>query len=210
MKTTFNRVLLLLGLFVLAACSTNFRSDVATFHEMSVPGGERVMLTPMIADKSDSLEFKQYANILTGHLQKYGYKQPGDAEPQLIAGFDVTINDGREKLENRISPYSGFIYWRRGHWVHGRYWTPVFPTYHYDWDDTKVVARTVYTATLTLELRTPDGEMVFEGRAETETRRKDLPKVMPYLAAALFESFPGESGVTRRVVIAREEKSSGE
>ena len=209
MKIILNRVLLLLGLLAVTACSTAFRSNVATFHELSVPGGERVMLTPMIADNSDSLEFRQYAGILAGHLQSYGYKEPGDAEPQLIAGFDVTINDGREKLENRLSPYSGFVYWRRGYWSHGRYWTPLFPSYLHDWDTTEVVARTVYTATLTLELRTLDGELVFEGRAETETRRKDLPEVMPYLAAALFENFPGESGVTRRVKIEKEAQKDG-
>jgi len=209
MKTLFIRAGLILGFVTLAACSTVFRSDVATFHEITVPGGERVMLTPMIAEKSDSIEFQQYANILAGHLQKYGYKQPGEEEPQLIAGFDVTINDGREKLENRLSPYSGFGYWGRGYWSYGRYWAPIYPTFYDAWDDTEVVARTVYTATLTMELRTPDGTLIFEGRAETETRRKDLPKVMPYLAAALFENFPGESGVTRRVVIAREEKTGG-
>lgn len=204
MKTIFGRLFLALGLFALTACASSIRSDVATFHEMTVPGGERVMLTPMLEEKADSIEFQQYANILAGHLQQYGYKQSGDQEPQLIAGFDVTINDGREKLENRLSTRST-LYWNRGFWAHGRYWTPIFPI-HRDpfFDDTEVVARTVYTATLTLELRTPDGEKVFEGRAETETRRKDLPKILPYLAAALFETFPGENGVTRRVVIERE------
>jgi len=208
MKTMFSRLLLAAGLLALTACATGIRSNVATFHEITVPGGERVMLTPILAENADSLEFQQYANILAGHLQNYGYKQPGDMEPQLIAGFDVTINDGREKLENRLSLRSSF-YWQRGFWSYGHYWAPIFPTYHDPFfDDNRVVARTVYTAVLTLELRKPDGEMVFEGRAEIETRHKDLPKVMPYLAAALFETFPGENGVTRRVVIEREKPAS--
>jgi len=208
MKTIIGRILLTFGLFALTACSSNIRSNVATFHEITVPGGERVMLTPMVAEKADSLELQQYANVLAGHLQSYGYKEPGDKEPELIAGFDVTINDGREKLENRISPHTS-LYWRRGYWAYGRYWTPIFPTYHDPFfDDTEVVARTVYTATLTMELRKPGGEKVFEGRAEIETRHKDLPRIMPYLAAALFQSFPGENGVTRRVVIEREKSGN--
>lgn len=208
MKTTFGRILVSTSLLFLAACSSTIRSNVATFHEMAVPGGERVMLTPMLAENADSIEFRQYANILAGHLQSYGYKEPGDKDPQLIAGFDVTINDGREKLENRIAPQSS-LYWRRGLWYYGHYWAPIYPLYHDPFfDDNRVIARTVYTATLKLELRTPDGELVFEGRAEMETRRKDLPKIVPFLAAALFESFPGESGVTRRVVIDREKPAS--
>lgn len=208
MKTIFGRILISTGLLFLAACSSTIRSNVATFHEMNVPGGERVMLTPMLAENADSIEFRQYANILAGHLQSYGYKEPGDKNPQLIAGFDVTINDGREKLENRIAPQSS-LYWRRGLWYYGHYWAPIYPLYHDPFfDDNRVIARTVYTATLKLELRTPDGELVFEGRAEMETRRKDLPKIVPFLAAALFENFPGESGVTRRVVIDREKPTS--
>jgi len=209
MKTIISRLFLAFGLFALAACANSVRSNVATFHDMTVPGGERVMIMPMLTEKIDSLEFQQYASILAGHMQKYGYKEPGDKGPQLIAGFDVTINDGREKLESRLSARAG-SYWHSGYWTFGRFWAPVYPVY-YDpfFNDTELVARTVYTATLTFELRTPDGEKVFEGRVDTETRRKDLPTIMPYLAAALFESFPGENGVTRRVKIERE-KSTGE
>lgn len=208
MKSLLGRLLLIGSLLTLAACTTAIRSNVATFHDMTVPGGERVMITPMLPEKSDSLEFQQYAGVLAGHLQRYGYKQPGDADPELIAGFDVTINDGREKLENRLSPYP-HRYWAHGYWVAGRYWRPIHPVFYDPFhEDTEIVARTVYTATLTFELRTPDGEKVFEGRAETETRRKDLPQILPYLAAALFESFPGENGVTRRVSIEREKPAA--
>jgi len=208
MKTIFGRLLVSASLLFLAACSNNIRSNVATFHEMTVPSGERVMLTPMLAENADSIEFRQYANILAGHLQSYGYKEPGDKDPQLIAGFDVTINDGREKLQNRIATQSS-LYWRRGLWYYGHYWAPIYPPYHDPFfNDSQVVARTVYTATLKLELRTPDGELIFEGRSEVETRRKDLPRVVPFLAAALFETFPGESGVTRRVVIERKKPAA--
>jgi len=208
MKKLFSHMSLAAILFALTACASNIRSNVATFHEMTVPGGERVMLTPMLAENTDSIEFEQYANILVGHLQSYGYKQPGDMAPQLIAGFDVTINDGREKIESRLSTH-GSLYWQRGFWSYGHIWRPTYPVFHDPfYDDRELVARTVYTAVLTLELRKPDGEKIFEGRAEIETRRKDLPKVMPYLAAALFESFPGENGVTRRVVIEREKPAT--
>ncbi|MBL4639281.1 MAG: DUF4136 domain-containing protein [Kordiimonadaceae bacterium] len=191
----------LIGLtFVITACTATFRSDVATFHEITAPGGERVMLVPMNPDKKDSLEFRQYATDISSHLLSYGYKEAGDAEPELIAGFDITISEGREKLRNRPSPYP---FWR-SRWTWGGYWGHHFG-YHDPFSDpysnNTIVAGTVYTATLTLELRTPEGELKFEGRVETETRKKSLPEVVPFLAKALFQSFPGESGVTRRVII---------
>jgi len=206
MNHTINRLFLILGILALSACSSVFRSNVATFHDMAVPGGERVLLIPMDEEKKDSLEFRDYASVLASHLQKYGYKQAGDDEPQLIAGFDVSINDGREKLQTRpgISPYySGYGYW---HW--GRYWGHYWGnSFHRDpFGDRDIIARTVYTVTLTVELRKPNGDIVFEGRADAEVRKKAVPEAVPFLAEALFQSFPGESGVTRRVILETEKE----
>lgn len=191
-------VLLIAALGMLAACSTAFRSDVATFHHLDTPAGERLMIVPMREDKKDSLEFQQYAAVLANHLRYVGYKATGEKDPDLIVGFDVEINDGREKLTTFPSARDPF-YWH-GSWHWGRYWPTAFP---YDFDDhyDRVIARTVYTATLVMEVRKPDGELLFEGRAETESRNKTLPEIVPLLAEALFKSFPGETGVTRHVRI---------
>jgi hypothetical protein len=207
MKSLFNRAALIATVFLVGACSTVYRGNVSTFHEMTTPGGERVMITPMLADKTDSLEFKQYANVLAGHLATRGYQEPGEGEPELIAGFDVVITDGREKLATRPNPHP---FWGRGYWSYGYFWSPVYAPFRGPFDDDQLVARTVYTATLRLELRKPDGEMVYEGRAELETRRKDLPAIMPYLAEALFERFPGENGKTQKVRIEVEKNAAAE
>ncbi len=215
MKKILSRTALVLGIVALSACASNFRSDVSTFHELTAPGGERVVLTPMNPEKKDSLEYRQYADVLAQSLSGYGYKETGEDEPELIAGFDVTINDGREKLYSRPG-FGPYPYWNAGYWSYGRYWrSPFFGGgfrggfggfggFGGGFGNNDIVARTVYKATLTLELRKPDGTLVFEGRAETETRRNDLPKVMPLLAEALFQDFPGNSGKTRRVVVERD------
>ncbi len=210
MKSILNKVILALGLFALAACSNSIRSSVATFHELTSPGGERVRITPMLADKVESLEFQQYASVLASHLAAYGYKEPGKQEPELIAGFDVTITEGREKFENRLSPYVG-LDWHHGYGgaYYGQYWgAPYGAGYGGFFGGNELYARTVYTARLVFELRTPDGKTVFEGRSEIETRRKDLPAIMPYLAEALFKDFPGENGVTRRIKLEREKPAA--
>ncbi len=206
MKKTLNHIILVASILALSACATHFRSDVTTFHKLSAPGGERVVLTPMNPEKQDSLEYRQYADILANELGSYGYKETGENEPELIAGFDVTINDGREKLSVRPG-FNGFPYWRSGFWAYGRFWrSPFYRGRFSPFDDDELVARTVYLATLRFELRKPDGTVVFEGHAETETRRKDLPRIMPLLAEALFENFPGNNGETRRVILERDKK----
>lgn len=197
MQHTLARILIVFGFLALTACTSVMRSDVATFHDITAPGGERVMLVPIAEDKKDSLEFRQYASVLASHLQNYGYKETGDKEPQLIAGFDVTINDGREKIETRPSNLGP--YWH-SRWAWGSYWH-YDPFRHDDLFHERLVAKTVYNVVLTLELRKPDGTKIFEGRAESEVRTKAVPEVVPHLANALFESFPGESGKTRRVVV---------
>ena len=200
MSNIINKLSLLAALLLISACSTTFRSNVATFHELTDVGGKSLVITTIDADKRDSLEFKAYANALAKYLTKHGYIHAGDAEPQLIAGFDLTVNDGREKLRDRSHHYA-HRFWD-SYWPWGRYWG-YDPMYGHPFHDLnhQIVSSTVYTATLTLELRKPNGDMVFEGRADAEIRHKTLPEVMPFLAEALFENFPGESGVTRRVIL---------
>jgi hypothetical protein len=217
------KIIILSAVIVLSACATKFKSDVATFHALPTPQGEKLALIPMLEEKQDSLEFAQYADVIGRHLKGLGYSEAGEDEPDLIVGFDVTIDDGREKIITRPGPYGfyGFPYWagysRFGYWGFHRagfrngfigpgYGFGAFGPYggfgaFNGFGGDRVIARTVYKATLTMEVRKKSGEKLFEGRAETETRKKDLPTTLPLLAEALFADFPGESGVTRRVVL---------
>ncbi|NVJ99527.1 MAG: DUF4136 domain-containing protein [Alphaproteobacteria bacterium] len=199
-RLSLKPLLIIATAMVLSACTNTFRSDVATFHTLAPAKGEHVSIIPMDEAKRDSLEYRQYAAILGNHLRLEGYEQAGEGKPDLVVGFDVSINDGREKLSTRPSlngpGFHGNLYWRH-YWYHGYFWGAHDPFL----EKTEIVARTVYNMTLTLEVRTPTGELLFEGRAETETRKKAIPEVVPLLAEALFTEFPGESGVTRRVKI---------
>jgi hypothetical protein len=222
------RILILSTVIFLSACASKFKSDVATFHALPTPQGEKLALIPMLEEKQDSIEFAQYASVIGQHLETQGYSEAGEEEPDLIVGFDVTIDDGREKIISRPGPYGfygGFPYWagysRFGYWGFHRarfrrgFVGPRFGLGGFGggfgpfggfgafggFGGDRLVARTVYKATLTMEVRTRDGEKLFEGRAETETRKKDLPTTLPLLAEALFADFPGQSGVTRKIVL---------
>ena len=60
--------------------------------------------------------------------------------------------------------------------------------------------RTYYSYRLDLLIEdTASGQRIFEGRSVTSGQGADMGAVMPYLVAALFENFPGNSGETIRV-----------
>lgn len=193
----------------LSACASTFRSDVTSFHVATPPAGAKVVLVPIDESRQDSLEYRQYASAIQGILEQSGFVGARDDAPDYVIGFDVAVNEGREKF--RTYPAGGFagsVWWNRGY-AWGGWWDPFFGGPGFGgpgfagpgFGGTNVTARTVYRAELRVEIREPDGTMIFEATAETESRSRSLPALVPLLAEALFEDFPGANGVTRRVKI---------
>lgn len=192
----------------LSACASKFRSDVTSFHVDTPPTGAKVVLVPIDESRQDSLEYRQYASSIQAVLEQNGMVGARESEPDYVIGFELNVNDGREKLRAVPGPGLGFggaFWWRRGY-AWGGWWDPFFGGIGPGgFGQTQLSARTVYLAELHVEIREPDGNMIFEGTAESEGRSRSLPELVPMLAAALFEEFPGENGVTRRIVLDKEQ-----
>lgn len=191
------RTATLIGLaMALSACASTFSSNVTSFHTQVPPAGVKVAVVPIDENKLDSLEYRQYGSALQAMAERVGFVGAREKTPDYVIGFDVSINDGREKLR---SFYNGPSFWQRGYgW--GGWWNPGFGPYGSGFNS-DIVARTVYRAELHVEIRKPDGTMVFEATAETESRDRSLPELVPLLAEAVFKEFPGENGKMRRVKI---------
>ena len=54
-------------------------------------------------------------------------------------------------------------------------------------------------------IKKSDETVVFEGRTVSVGRTSQLVKVMPYMVEALFQDFPGESGVVSYVSVSEED-----
>lgn len=188
----------------LSACASTFRSDVTSFHTTIPAAGSRVVLVPIDEARQDSLEYRQYASAIQGVLERSGFVGARDADPDYIVGFDITVNDGREKIRAFNGGFGGG-YWHRGY-AWGGWWDPYFGNNAF-LGNPQITARTVYLAELRIEIRQPDGTMIFEATAETESRTRSLPELVPLLAEALFEDFPGANGVMRRIKIDLEGRS---
>ncbi|MCG6120647.1 MAG: DUF4136 domain-containing protein, partial [Blastomonas sp.] len=64
---------------------------------------------------------------------------------------------------------------------------------------------TVYTSALDLKIdRAVDNTRLFEGKAEAQSRSKNLQYLVPNLVEAIFTDFPGRSGETVQISIAPE------
>ncbi len=191
----------------LSACASTFRSDVTSFHTTIPAAGTKVVLVPIDESRQDSLEYRQYASSIQGVLEQNGFVGARDDNPDYIIGFDISVSDGRERI--RSYPTGGFagnFWWRRGY-AWGGWWDPYFPGGGFGpgfgggFAGANITSRTVYLAQLHVEIREPDGTMIFEANVESESRSRRLTELVPLLAEALFEDFPGANGVTRRVKI---------
>ena len=201
-KQIFRSASIVLVALALSACASTFRSNVTSFHTATPAAGAKVVLVPIDETRQDSLEYRQYASSIQGVLERSGFVGARADQPDYVIGFDVAVNDGREKIRAFAGGFGGVNqFWHRGY-AWGGWWNPHYPFgpgFGGGFGGTGVTARTVYLAELRIEIRQPDGTMIFEATAETESRSRSLPELVPLLAAALFEDFPGENGKMRRV-----------
>lgn len=202
----FGGVLALLAL-VLGACASNLKSDVARFHKLNeVEPGATFSVVPKNPALQGSLEFEQYAALVRGELTKFGYKAVNAANASdLVVEVAFGISEGEQVIRSRPTAYYGFYgpygyghpfytgYYRRGYF-HGYYPFGYAP---------EVYSYTVYTRALGMDIVRPGAtrDVVFEGEVRSVGRDNRLPEIMPYLVQAMFTNFPGESGVTKEVVI---------
>ena len=199
-----------------AACSTSYRSDVTRFHKLPEPMGETVFITSSDPAKAGSLELAQYAGLLVPQLQSLGYKVVTDPKADLVIEIDYDVTES----ERRYYIYRGYSYYHYpffspyhfgfghhsfahrgfGHYGFGHY------GFGYAFYPQEPRIRIIYTSRLVMKIRRANGELLFEGNASSNHYRDRLPKAMPYLVAAMFTNFPGQSGSTEVVRIERSDR----
>lgn len=202
---------LVVSVFFLSACANDqIASDVARFHQLPKPAGETYRIVPSDHNKEGSLEFSTYAGLVSNQLTQLGYKPATGNQPAMLTvKMDYSINQGQEKLDSR--PGSGFAYYHYDPFYRGFYHGYGNGFYHggfgngFDdpfYNQSEVYSYTVYTRKMSMEIdREGAAQKLFEGRVESIGKDNRLPEVMPYLVQAMFTGFPGDSGITKRVII---------
>jgi len=178
-----------------AGCAPRMACDVVSFHQLPPPAGETIKVMPLDPKKRGSLEFADYAADIENSLVRLGYEPVATDRPsELVATVDYGVSGGETVIRGWPScSYRYHFYLRR---YHDPFW------YGYDCWDAEIYSYTRYLRRLEMTITRADtGEVVFEGRVQSFGRSDRLEETMPYLITALFTNFPGESGVTKTVVI---------
>jgi len=194
---------LVVALSLLAGCASSFQARVARFQQMPAPSGESFTIEAADPAKKGGLEFSTYAAQVSQQLSALGYQPaPAESAASLVVKLDYGVSDPRERVVQRAGSVSSrFAYGPYGYWPWWRMWGPGYydPFWGSMWDRPEVYSYTVYHSFLDMEIRRRGGESVFEGRAETDARTNDMPRLVPQLVRAMFTNFPGKSGETVRV-----------
>ncbi len=196
-------IFLLAGFLILTlgGCASRLKSDVVTFHESPMPAGETIRVEASDPDKTDSLEFGHYAELIRQQLARIGYTPVGAGEDaRLVARVDYSISEGQTEIRS-YPDTTGFA---RYHFYYGHFHNPYYYGFSRDWDP-DIRSYTVYNRKLELDIveADPDGEVLFEGRVQSVGRENEIAEVMPYMITAMFTNFPGENGVTKVVTVER-------
>jgi len=198
----------LLLILPLAACGPQLvETDVTRFHSMAAPtAGQSFSIVPLEHQRG-SIEFQTYADLVAAEMSRRGYNPvPLERNPDLVVRMAYGVDQGRTEV--RSSPVYGSFGYGLG-WGRPRYGLGLGATWPWGPDVVGMDYRSVTKYGKILELEILDGsasrrgapQKLFEGRAVSESRARDLPAVMPYLVQALFDRFPGPSGQTVRVAI---------
>lgn len=208
---TFALAILIL---LLSGCAGFVRSEVAVFHQLGeTPGPKTYLLVPLKGQES-SLEYKTYAALVREELGKHQFREvSGDEKPDVVIAFSYGIDSGREKLDSipifgQTGVSSSTTYGTLS--TYGNYGTYSGTTTYtpsYGIVGSSTVSRREYSRGLSLyvvdanSVGTGKLNVLYEGSVKSSGSSSQLPRVMPAMIEALFKSFPGKSGATRRELV---------
>lgn len=193
----------------LSACvnSRYVTADITRFHTLpaAAPVGQTFAIVALDRGQEQSLEYRQYADLLNAKLTALGLKQAagGPGEADYVVTLDYGVDGPTPDVRTRntsVNVGMGYGWGGRRNWGWGGFAYDPF----YDNDTT---TENIYTRHVELDIyrgktyATPKPERVFEGRALSEGVNGQLLPVMPYILDALFTDFPGASGTTKTVQI---------
>lgn len=197
--------LVMVLVMLLGACASQVTSEVTRFHQDSKPKGETIAITASDQGKQGSLEFAAYAKLVAKKLTEIGYQVVDvSAKPDLLARMDYAVGPAQAKVQSYPADivYYRFNYGYSYPYSFGHYWDR--PGFYNYWGEPRVFSYTVYPRTLDLNLVRANGESLFEGHVKSIGHEQNINQVMPYLVQAMFNNYPGESGVTKVVTIQKD------
>jgi len=192
----FKNSILIAGLVLVTACSSNVKSNVTRFHQLSQPNGQTIEVIAMDPSLQQSIEFGNYAGMVGGQLGKAGFNPPNGNASQYVAEIAYSI----ESLEGLVASERSPVSVGMGVGSGSRRGTSVGMGVSTSLGSSNREPNYLSKFHMNItDLST--GQRVYEGHVESINRNASLAQTMPFLINALFEDFPGESGTTNTVTV---------
>lgn len=194
-------VVLLSGIAVLVSCASPISTRVTTYQQWPHDAAGSTYRIIAMTGQTNNLEFQTFADMVRAAMGPTGLIE---AAPGQSARFDVTVGYGNP-IDQRwvqrysdsftdgwgVNPFFGGFYGGGWGWTSGIYMMP----------STVTVPVEVYKNTLTIIIKDNrhSGAEVYRASAVNVSDTDNLTGVMPYLAQAIFDGFPGNNGQVREV-----------
>lgn len=204
------RNLVLAGLFLsgLTACSTSseFTTQVTSFQQW--PAAVAGQHYRFVDSKQQNLEQAAY----TGHIRNNMFRTGlAEAMGRQRARFEVGFTTGTEVRQQMVQRETGNydLYPTLGlgmGFPYGYYGSPFYSSFGFAMTPRYQLVPVPYhrySLTVYIRDRQQNGNEVFRASAVADSRERSLPEVMPYLAASVFDQFPGHNGQVRTVEFER-------
>lgn len=205
---------------LLGGCATYLGTQVTAYHQPDISQQGLSFRFKPDASQAGSLEYHAYAGLVREQLLKHGMVEaPKGGKPDVGVELKYSVGDGH--LVNFEQPEYGYVY--RGSQMVRRdrvmpdggvtsYWEAQ-PIYGYDVIGYSSYQRLYYTHQLKLNIRRTqarEGELaqLYEGTAVAESQDGARNNIVPLLVQAIFQDFPGPSGVTRAVRVEIDDKKA--
>lgn len=199
----FGYTAFLLAVFVLSGCASTIDARVTSYQQWPSDTAGATYRIVSAQEQTSNLEFEAFADMVRAAIGPTGLVEAASSDS---ARFDVLIDYGspvdRRYVQRYHDPYMdgwgfnpffGGIYGGHGGWGWGSgiYMGP----------STVTVPVEVYKNTLTVAIKdnNDSGKEVYRSTAVNISDSDNLAAVMPYLARAVFDGFPGNNGQTREV-----------
>lgn len=194
-------MLALASIAVLAGCASGISARVTTYQQWPLDATGSTYRVVAMTGQANNLEFQTFADMVSAAMGPTGLVQAVAGQP---ARFDVTVGYGNpvdQRWTQRYSdsfadgwgfnPFFGGFYGGGWGWTSGIYMAP----------STVTVPVEVYKNTLTVIIKDNrrSGAEVYRASAVNISDEDNLTAVMPYLAQAIFDAFPGNNGQVREV-----------
>ena len=220
------------ALLAVAGCAMPFSANVSRFAALPIPQGQSFYVVPDDARLENSLEFGQYAGLVSERLRGFGYTPAASpSTANLVVRVAYGVDGGRERIRSYGSGFNGGFGYGAGFGYGSRFGFGSrfgyggfggYPYYGfgrrafvYGFNDpflygsgfNDIESYTVYESELTMKIERPGTkERVFEGTAQARSRDRDLTTLVPNLIEAMFTGFPNNTGKTVRITVAPPER----